>query len=117
MQIFKKQKDLHLFLESEREKNNNIALVPTMGGLHDGHLSLVGRAKDLADIVVVSIFVNPTQFARGEDFDDYPNAFENDKLLLESKDIESEEESIIVVVIIAIISIGAAIFYLKGYKK
>ena len=88
MQTFKKQKDLHLFLESEREKNNNIALVPTMGGLHDGHLSLVGRAKDLAKIVVVSIFVNPTQFARGEDFDDYPNTFENDKLLLKSKNID-----------------------------
>ena len=88
MQIFKKQKDLNFFLKSERENNNNIALVPTMGGLHDGHLSLVGRAKDLAKIVVVSIFVNPTQFARGEDFDDYPNTFENDKLLLESKNID-----------------------------
>ena len=88
MHIFKKQKDLNLFLKSERENNNNIALVPTMGGLHDGHLSLVGRAKDLAEIVVVSIFVNPTQFARGEDFDDYPNTFENDKLLLESKNID-----------------------------
>ena len=88
MQIFKKQKDLNLFLESEREKSNSIALVPTMGGLHDGHLSLVGRAKNLAEIVVVSIFVNPTQFARGEDFDDYPNTFENDKFLLESKKID-----------------------------
>jgi len=88
MQIFKKQKDLNLFLESEREKNNYIALVPTMGGLHDGHLSLVAKAKNLAEIVVVSIFVNPTQFARGEDFDDYPNTFENDKFLLESKKID-----------------------------
>ena len=88
MQIFKKQKDLNLFLESEREKSNSIALVPTMGGLHDGHLSLVAKAKNLAEIVVVSIFVNPTQFARGEDFDDYPNTFENDKLLLESKNID-----------------------------
>ena len=88
MQIFKKQKDLNLFLESEREKSNYIALVPTMGGLHDGHLSLVAKAKNLAEIVVVSIFVNPTQFARGEDFDDYPNTFENDKFLLESKKID-----------------------------
>ena len=88
MQIFKKQKDLNLFLEGEREKSNSIALVPTMGGLHDGHLSLVAKAKNLAEIVVVSIFVNPTQFARGEDFDDYPNTFENDKFLLESKKID-----------------------------
>ena len=88
MQIFKKQKDLNLFLESERKKSNFIALVPTMGGLHDGHLSLVAKAKNLAEIVVVSIFVNPTQFARGEDFDDYPNTFENDKFLLESKKID-----------------------------
>ena len=88
MQIFKKQKDLNIFLESEREKSNSIALVPTMGGLHDGHLSLVAKAKNLAEIVVVSIFVNPTQFARGEDFDDYPNTFENDKFLLESKKID-----------------------------
>ena len=88
MQIFKKQKDLNLFLESEREKSKYIALVPTMGGLHDGHLSLVAKAKNLAEIVVVSIFVNPTQFARGEDYDDYPNTFENDKFLLESKKID-----------------------------
>ena len=88
MQIFKKQKDLELFLNSLRDKDNNIALVPTMGGLHNGHLSLVDKAKDLAQIVIVSIFVNPTQFARGEDFDDYPSTFEVDKLLLESKNVD-----------------------------
>jgi len=89
MQIFKKQKDLELFLDGLREKDNNIALVPTMGGLHKGHLSLIDKAKDLAQIVVVSIFVNPTQFARGEDFDDYPNTFEADRLLLESKNVDA----------------------------
>ena len=87
MQIFTTEKDLKLFLDSLR--NNNIALVPTMGGLHDGHLSLVDKAKSLAQIVVVSIFVNPTQFARGEDFDDYPNTFDSDKLLLESKKVDA----------------------------
>ena len=87
MQIFTTEKDLKLFLDSLR--NNNIALVPTMGGLHEGHLSLVDKAKSLAQIVVVSIFVNPTQFARGEDFDDYPNAFDSDKLLLESKKVDA----------------------------
>ena len=87
MQIFTTEKDLKLFLDSLR--NNNIALVPTMGGLHQGHLALVDKAKSLAQIVVVSIFVNPTQFARGEDFDDYPNSFDSDKLLLESKKVDA----------------------------
>ena len=87
MQIFTTEKDLKLFLDSLR--NNNIALVPTMGGLHEGHLSLVDKAKSLAEIVIVSIFVNPTQFARGEDFDDYPNTFDSDKLLLESKKVDA----------------------------
>lgn len=88
MKIFEKKKDLELFLDALREKGNTVAFVPTMGGLHDGHLSLVDKAKELAQIVVVSIFVNPTQFARGEDFDDYPNTFEADKLLLESKNVD-----------------------------
>ena len=89
MEIFKTQKDLELYLDSLRLEGKKIALVPTMGGLHGGHLSLVDKAKSLSEIVVVSIFVNPTQFARGEDFDDYPNTFEADKLLLESKNVDA----------------------------
>ena len=88
MQIYKTQKDLEIYLDSMRENGRSIALVPTMGGLHDGHLSLVDKAKSLTEIVIVSIFVNPTQFARGEDFDDYPNTFESDKLLLQSKNVD-----------------------------
>ncbi|HET9902763.1 MAG TPA: pantoate--beta-alanine ligase [Xanthobacteraceae bacterium] len=65
-----------------RAAGETVALVPTMGALHEGHLSLVRRGRTRADRVVVSIFVNPTQFAPSEDFDTYPRTFASDRAAL-----------------------------------
>jgi pantoate--beta-alanine ligase len=74
--------------QAERQQGQRIALVPTMGALHEGHLSLVREAKSRGNRVVVSIFVNPTQFAPGEDFAAYPRNFDRDRSLLEAEGID-----------------------------
>lgn len=72
-----------------RALGERVAFVPTMGALHEGHLSLIDRARTVAGRVVVSIFVNPTQFAEGEDFEDYPRTWESDIEALSLKGVDA----------------------------
>ena len=89
MHIFEQIGPLEEYLNSCREDGRSIALVPTMGGLHEGHLKLIDKAKECSDMVVVSVFVNPTQFAENEDFEAYPKTLSEDKKLLEAIKVDS----------------------------
>ncbi|MAS83791.1 MAG: pantoate--beta-alanine ligase [Legionellales bacterium] len=88
MKIVKKIVHLESLLSDVRSVKKKISLVPTMGNLHKGHLSLVEKAKKISDYVVVTIFVNPTQFVEGEDFANYPRTLDSDINLLSELDVD-----------------------------
>jgi len=97
MELFSEKQPLRVYLSKLKAQNKSIGFVPTMGALHKGHLSLIKKASKKNDIVVVSIFVNPTQFDNKEDLLKYPKTLEKDLALLSEVNCDivfypSEEE-------------------------
>ena len=88
MQTITSIKEMQTLSNKVREEGKTIALVPTMGFFHQGHLSLMEEGRRRGDLLVISIFVNPTQFGAGEDYEDYPREMERDKQLAEETGVD-----------------------------
>ncbi|MBN1396950.1 MAG: pantoate--beta-alanine ligase [Bacteroidetes bacterium] len=84
VRVLKSAGEMQAAAEKLRHERKKIAVVPTMGYLHRGHASLIERAGSLADIVIVTVFVNPAQFAPNEDYARYPRDFEHDKAIIQA---------------------------------
>ncbi len=88
MKICRSIKEIRESVSPERKAGKSIGLVPTMGALHEGHLSLIRKAKSHSDVVIVSIFVNPTQFGPNEDFNSYPRQLNEDAEICEKEGVD-----------------------------
>lgn len=105
MRIIETIKDMRQFVQEVQQQGQSIALVPTMGSLHEGHLTLMQHAKQACDIVVTSIFINPTQFGPNEDFAKYP------------RDLTGDSEKAASVGVDVIFHPQAAEMYPEGYSS
>jgi len=88
VEVIKPPDAMQRFAEAARVRGERIALVPTMGFLHEGHLALMREGRRRASLLVVSLFVNPTQFGPGEDFTRYPRAFEQDLAMMAAEAVD-----------------------------
>ena len=88
MRVIKQISELRLSLLNQKKIGKKVHLIPTMGALHDGHISLVKSAKAKKATRIVSIFINPDQFSPNEDFDKYPSNIKNDLKLLRKERVD-----------------------------
>lgn len=89
MKVLRTVQEIQAFSKAAKDAGKSIGLVPTMGALHEGHLTLMCRARQENDVVIASVFVNPTQFGPNEDFDAYPRRFEEDCKKMETIPVDA----------------------------